>query len=45
MRAQLTKQLVDDEGVQLLSTGEAAGMLGVSRQHIVDLCNTGLLPY
>ena len=45
MRAQLTKQLVDDEGVQLLNTGEAAGMPGVSRQHIVDQRNPGLLPY
>ena len=25
----------------LLSTGEAAGLLGVSRQHIVDLCDRG----
>jgi excisionase family DNA binding protein len=25
----------------LLSTGEAAGLLGVSRQHVVDLCDRG----
>jgi len=24
-----------------MTTGEAAGMLGVSRQHVVDLCNRG----
>lgn len=29
----------------LLRTGEAARRLGVSRQHIVDLCKQGKLPY
>lgn len=29
----------------LLRTGEAAARLGVSRQHIVDLCNQGRLPF
>jgi excisionase family DNA binding protein len=29
----------------LLRTGEAATRLGVSRQHIVDLCNQGKLPF
>ena len=29
----------------LLSTGEAAKILGVTRQHIVDLCSRGILPY
>lgn len=29
---------------ELLSTGEAASLLGVSRQHIVNLCNRGALP-
>jgi len=29
---------------ELLSTGEAANLLGVSRQHIVNLCNRGALP-
>lgn len=28
-----------------LTTGEAAKLLGVTRQHIVDLCNAGDLPY
>src|SRR3990172_3169849 len=29
----------------LLSTGEAAILLGSSRQHVVDLCESGQLPY
>lgn len=29
----------------LITTGEAARQLGSSRQHVVDLCNKGLLPY
>jgi len=29
----------------LLTTGEAARVLGVSRQHVVDLCDRGDLPY
>lgn len=28
-----------------LTTGEAARILGCSRQHVVDLCTRGLLPY
>ena len=28
-----------------LTTGEAAKLLNCSRQHVVDLCNEGLLPY
>ena len=28
----------------LISTGEAAALLGSSRQHVVDLCNRGELP-
>ncbi|MHB8665791.1 MAG: helix-turn-helix domain-containing protein [Acidimicrobiales bacterium] len=35
---------LDDEGDELLSTGEAAVMLGASRQHVVDLCDRGELP-
>jgi excisionase family DNA binding protein len=30
---------------ELLTTGEAAVLLGSSRQHVVDLCERGLLPY
>ena len=33
--------MVDD----LLSTGEVARLLGVSRQHVVDLCSRGELPF
>jgi len=29
---------------ELLTTGEAAVLLGSSRQHVVDLCERGLLP-
>ena len=29
----------------LLTTGEASRILGSTRQHVVDLCNRGLLPY
>lgn len=28
-----------------LTTGEAARAIGSTRQHVVDLCNRGLLPY
>src|SRR6266480_4316150 len=30
---------------ELLTTGEAAVLLRSSRQHVVDLCERGLLPY
>ena len=30
---------------ELLSTGEVARLLGVSRQHVVDLCSRGVLPF
>lgn len=30
---------------ELLSTGEAAKILGTSRQHVVDLCSQGILPF
>lgn len=30
---------------QLLTTGQAARLLGSSRQHVVDLCESGDLPY
>ncbi len=29
----------------LISTGEAARLLGCSRQHVVDLCERGVLPF
>ena len=33
-----------DEDLQI-TTGEAARLLGTSRQHVVDLCNRGDLPF
>lgn len=39
--------LAHDEGMDmtdLISTGEAARLLGCSRQHVVDLCDKGKLP-
>jgi excisionase family DNA binding protein len=45
MRTQFTKVLTDAEGGDLLTTGEAARLLGTSRQHVVDLCNSGSLPH
>jgi len=33
------------DGSDLIRTGEAAAILGSSRQHVVDLCNLGLLSY
>lgn len=33
------------DGDALLTTGEVARLLGASRQHIVDLCDRGELPY
>src|SRR5436305_12281461 len=30
---------------ELLTTGEAARLLGVSRQHVVDLCDRGVLRF
>lgn len=35
----------DAESDELLTTGEAAALLGSSRQHVVDLCKSGDLPY
>ncbi|MGX5680985.1 helix-turn-helix domain-containing protein [Schumannella luteola] len=45
MRESFYEQLRDDAGDDLLTTGEAARILGVSRQHVVDLCDRGELPY
>lgn len=44
MRGQVAERLAEDTGEELLSTGEVASMLGVSRQHVVDLCDEGSLP-
>ena len=45
MRGAFTKVLTQAEAEDLLTTGEAAQLLGTSRQHVVDLCNAGDLPY
>ena len=38
--------LIDQsETSELLTTGEVAELLGVSRQHVVDLCKRGDLPF
>jgi excisionase family DNA binding protein len=41
----LVDGLMSDLDSKMLSTGEAAKLLGVTRQHIVDLCSRGVLPY
>lgn len=45
MRETFTKALTQAEAEDLLTTGEAAQLLGTSRQHVVNLCNAGDLPY
>jgi excisionase family DNA binding protein len=37
--------MTDTRTEQLLTTGEAATLLGSSRQHVVDLCESGDLPF
>lgn len=41
----LEAALADDRGEELLTTGEAATILNTSRQHVVDLCRRGDLPF
>lgn len=43
MRTGLDEAFSDHE--ELLTTGEAAKLLNSSRQHVVDLCERGELPY
>jgi excisionase family DNA binding protein len=45
MRTTLAGVLSQSEGDDLLTTGEAAVILGTSRQHVVNLCNSGDLPF
>ena len=42
--ARIDQDLAPDS-TDLLTTGEAARLLNASRQHIVDLCNSGDIPY
>jgi excisionase family DNA binding protein len=44
VRNQFIDRVVEAESDALLTTGEAAKILGVSRQHIVDLADRGDLP-
>ena len=37
--------VIGSEGAELLTTGEAATILNTSRQHVVDLCDRGDLPF
>ena len=45
MRSNTYDTLSLAEGDELLTTGEAAKILNSSRQHVVDLCNRGELPF
>ena len=45
VRSNQARTLASGADDQLLTTGEAAQLLGVSRQHIVDLCDAGDLPH
>jgi excisionase family DNA binding protein len=45
MRLQAMDSVIGPEGDELLTTGEAAKILNTSRQHVVDLCNRGDLPF
>ncbi|MCU1499715.1 MAG: hypothetical protein JWM47_3668 [Acidimicrobiales bacterium] len=45
MRTATLERLADAEDDDLLTTGEAAKILSSSRQHIVDLCDRGDLPF
>ena len=45
MRADFPRIVTEAETDDLLTTGEAARLLGTSRQHVMDLCNAGDLPY
>lgn len=45
MRSVVRNEVVVSESEDLLTTGEVAKILNSSRQHVVDLCNSGVLPY
>jgi excisionase family DNA binding protein len=45
MRTATFDTITKTESEELLTTGEAAALLNSSRQHVVDLCDRGALPY
>lgn len=45
MRDAITEQFMTSDSDDLLTTGEAAKLLNSSRQHVVNLCERGDLPY
>lgn len=45
MRTAQADELIRAAREDLLTTGEAAALLGTSRQHVVDLCNAGDLAF
>jgi excisionase family DNA binding protein len=45
MASALDRIIDQMDGDEFLSTGDVAKLLGVSRQHIVDLCDRGELPF
>ncbi|KQY22210.1 transcriptional regulator [Cellulomonas sp. Root485] len=45
MRATILDEAIRGDSDALLTTGEAASLLGVSRQHVVNLIKRGDLPY
>lgn len=48
MRVDKAKSIIEDDKAALddmLTTGEAARVLNSSRQHVVDLCNSGDIPF
>ena len=45
MRLESMDPVIGTPGEELLTTGEAAMILGASRQHVVDLCASGDLPF
>ena len=45
MRTGFAREVSADETPDLLTTGEVAELLGTSRQHVVNLCDAGDLPF